>query len=185
MTTSGTDTTLPRCWDVSRTASVETLLTWCLDVRKVDRLLLATRLDKESPTATLLEPDVESSVHDLFSDRLLEVSLATAWPGTQLIGHAGKVYLVEFDRTVLRRMVAAENRLGAWTQWNKPPLPEDVCVYRAGDAAPVLVSVTHDNDAWIFHNEDVSVDVASPASIILPANLIPPPPGFFVEATGR
>jgi hypothetical protein len=180
-----TDFALPRCWKVAHAASLETLLTWCLDVRKVDRLLLATRLDKEVPTPTLLKPEVESRVHELFSDRMLETTVATAWPGTQLIGHAGKVYLVEFDRTVLRRMVAAENRLGAWTQWNKRPLPEDVCVYRVGDRTPVLVSVTHDDDAWIFHNDDVSVDVASPASIILPADLIPPPPNFFVGAAGR
>jgi hypothetical protein len=100
-----------------------------------------------------------------------------------LIGHAGKVYVVDFDRSVLQKMVATEGRLGAWTQWNQPPLPKDICVYRAGDRTPVLVSVTHDGDAWIFHNGDVSSDVATPASIVLPADLIPPAPDFFVEAS--
>jgi hypothetical protein len=45
-----------RCWDVSRAVSLERLLTWCLDVTHVDRLLLATRLDKEARKPTLLAP---------------------------------------------------------------------------------------------------------------------------------
>jgi hypothetical protein len=127
-----------------------------------------------------LAPAVESIVHDVFGERLLRATLATAWPGTQLIGHAGKVYVVGFDRSVLRKMVSTEGRLGAWTQWNQQPMPEDICLYRAGDRAPVLVSVTHDGDAWIFHDGDVSGEIATPASIRLPADLIPPAPDFFI-----
>lgn len=77
-------------------------------------------------------------------------------------------------------MIETENRLSAWTQWHQPPLPEDLCLYRAGDPVPVLVSVTHDGDAWIFHDGVVSDDVAVPAQLVLPPELMPPAPDFLV-----
>lgn len=168
----------PSCWDVTQSASLDAILTWCLRERHADRLLMATRLDTDASGHPLLVPEVEVVAKKLFGRAIRRTLLATAWPGTQLIEHPGRVFVIDFDNHVRRTMVETENRLGGWNQWHAPPLPEDICAYREGDPYPCLVSVTHDDDAWIVHDGKVDNRLAIPSRAPLPMSLIPSPPDF-------
>lgn len=59
-------------------------------------------------------------------------------------------------------MTETKSYLSDWKQSNDPPLPEDVCLYREGEAWPVLVSVTHDGDAWLYDDEPGAAFVSVP-----------------------
>lgn len=169
------------CWDVARSASLDDVLRWCLERRSVNRLLLATRLDQDALSPTLLVPEVEVAVRQLFGDSVLCESFASKWPGTQLIGHSGKVYLVEFNAEMKDRMVRIENSFGGWTDRHKPPLPEDICLFRLGDELPALVSVTHDSDAWLLDDGPIEPVLAGKSVIPLPSDLLPSAPTFFCD----
>ena len=77
-------------------------------------------------------------------------------------------------------MIATQKYLSGWKQSNDPPLPEDVCLYREGEDWPVLVSVTHDGDAWLFDDKPDAKFVRAP-EIPLPNDLVPPPPTFILQ----
>lgn len=162
-----------RCWDVNPNASLDAILTWCLQVRRVNRLLL---------TSHRLVPEVEDLVAQLFKNHLLRSVYATEWPAVQLVGHAGRVFVVQFDEDVKEIMVATENALSCWVFAHRPPLPEDICVYREGDPYPALVSVTHEEDAWLLHEGEIDDTLASPALVRFPLSEIPPPPDFISMA---
>lgn len=159
-------------------ATLNDVLTWCVERRHVDRLLVATRLDCDATQPVLLVPAVEESVARIFGRHVLHETLASKWAGTQIIGYSGKVYLIEFNTEVHERMVALENKWSAWMDLHNPPLPEDLCLFRQGDSMPVLVSVTHDGDAWILDDGPVPRALASEATIRVPDDLLPPPPFY-------
>jgi hypothetical protein len=169
---------MTKSWDVAPAATLGAVLTWCQERRRVDRLLVATRLDRESKKPMLLYPGVAESVRRIFGKQVLHETMARRWAGTELIGHSGKVYLIAFNEDVKQRMIEAENRWGAWTGNHTPPLPEDLCLFRDGDAVPLFVSVTHDEEAWIFDDEPVPRNLATPSKIRLPEDLLPPPPFY-------
>ena len=127
------------------------------------------------------DPRIEESINEIFGDSVIRAANATAWPGTEVIGHVGRVYVVAFGTTVQRRMIKIQKYLSGWKQSNDPPLPEDICLYRQGDASPLLVSVTHDGDAWLF-DDAPGVNFVSVPEIELPPDLIPPPPDFVRKA---
>lgn len=171
-----TSTAAPRCWDVVPGVPMERLLTWCLDIRGADRVLVAAPVDRDSDDLTLLKPAVERRVYGLIGDRLLSAAYCSAWPGTALAGHVGLVWTATFDRTLMRRMVRAQGALSGWKVSANPPLPEDICLYRDGDRFPILVSVSREGDGWLFHRGRIEEDLAVLADCPLPADLIPPPP---------
>jgi putative SOS response-associated peptidase YedK len=45
---------------------------------------------------------------------------------------------------------------------------------------PVLASVTHDGDAWLF-DDAPDAEFVHPPEIALPYELIPPPPDFILQ----
>jgi hypothetical protein len=164
-------------WDVSPRASLSDVLAWCRE-RGADRLLVATRLERASKKPVLLVPAVVESVRRIFGGAVLRETLARRWPGTELIGHSGMVYLIDFTPDVEKRMVAEENDWSAWIDWHDPPLPEDICLFRQGDTRPLLVSVTHDGEAWIFDAGPLPRSLAVKSEIPLPDDLLPPPPFY-------
>lgn len=175
-----------KCWDIDGSVSLSPITEWCLARRGVDRLLLTARAEVANPRM-LDEPRVDTTVLKLFGDTLLETFWASAWPGTQVFeGGASKIYILRFDESVRRRIVAAQKRLPAWTQWSDPPLPADMCLYKTGDPLPTLVSVTHEGEgwfgAWLFDRDADAAPFASPAKHPLPLELLPPPPEFVVRA---
>lgn len=99
-----------------------------------------------------MEPRLEQTVTSLFGDRLLARKLARKWPGTELIGHDGMVFVIAFDSSLIDPMCELGEFLGDWLHSRASPLPEDPCLYKQGDDCPVLVSVTHEKEAWILSN---------------------------------
>jgi hypothetical protein len=170
-----------RCWDVSGEASLHEISAWCLRARRVDRLMVAVRpyIDREDRVE--YDTRVEESVFRIFGSGVIRSAYATAWPGTELTEHLGKVYVVKFDADVEQRISKEMNHLSGWTQRSNPPLPEDLCLYREGESWPVLVSVTNDGDAWLY-DEDPDAPFLRTPTIPLPSDLIPPPPSFIVES---
>lgn len=172
------------CWDVEPEASLSELAALCIAYREVDRLLVTARSAVSLPD-TLDEPRVEGAVGNLFGDRLLESFWASAWPGTSLSNSASRIYVTAFGDDVAARMSETEDRLPSWNQWHDPPLPADLCLYRAGDEWPVLVSVTHQGEgwfgAWLF-DEAVAAAIRAPRSERpLPNDLVPARSDFVVR----
>lgn len=175
-------TNFARCWDIDRGTSVADVSSWCIERRGVNRLMVAIRPYIDRKNRVGFDPLVQESTVEIFGDRILRKVFARGWPGTRLIDHRGEVYVVAFDVTVQRRMVQASNEFSGWTQWSTPPLPEDICLYRDGEDSPVLVSVTHDGDSWLFDNQPDATFVRR-ATIELPSELIPSAPEFILEPT--
>ncbi|HEX6900066.1 MAG TPA: hypothetical protein VF789_10150 [Thermoanaerobaculia bacterium] len=161
-------------WDVSADTPLEAIFTWCSEKRGVDRLLLSARLDKEKKRPTLLRPTLSETVDQIFGDHLLSTRMVKRWPGTELYGHKGVVFLVAFDPTLISSMAQVGTLLSNWRHNNNPPLPEDPCLFRQGDEWPVLVTVTHERDAWILSDERPPFCSGEPF-VFKPDNLLVPP----------
>lgn len=131
-------------WILRRRARLTDVLTWSLQMHSVDRLLVTARLSK---------PFVQEVVDSIFGSRILQKKLAGRWPGTRLIGHQGVAYVIAFDDSLIQPMAAAGRLLFDWVHRHDPPLPEDLCLFRQGADWPVLVSVTHELDGWVFSDE--------------------------------
>ncbi len=71
------------------------------------------------------------------------------WPGTRLVGGSAIVYLIRLTHSALETLCGKANRLYAWEQ---PHLPEDLCLMR-NEAEPMLVSISHERDAYLFLSE--------------------------------
>jgi len=140
-------------WDLPIDSALDLVLRWCRKERAVDRLLLSARLGRGPKAKEAPIQEVEDLVASLFGDRVLERKRARRWPGSELMETDGIVFLVRFDETLIEPMSNAGGRLSDWSHRDSPRLPEDPCLYREGDPWPVLVSVTHERDAWILHPE--------------------------------
>jgi hypothetical protein len=139
-------------WELAPDSPLDRVLEWCIHEKGVDRLLLSARLDQDKEEEVLLNPSIDQVVARVFGERVLERRLARSWPGTVLIGHFGVVYVIDFDLSLIVPMIELGPLLSDWRHWRedkKPRLPEDPCLYKLGDDWPVLVSVTHEGDAWI------------------------------------
>ena len=170
-----------QCWDVTPEATLADITYWCVSNRGVDRLLVVARPDNRWP-GQLSEPRVERAVQTVFFGKILRTVWASAWPGTMLLRNRfAKVWLVAFDETVRERMVATENTLSGWVHAAHVPLPEDICLYRAGDPLPTFVSVTHEPEAWLFDQDANAARFALRADRPLSSKMIPPPPTFLLE----
>jgi hypothetical protein len=123
---------------------------WCLREYGVDTLLVTSRSTEDSRGRRSFEQGVDSTVRSLFGKNLVKRFDASGWPGTELIRHTGRVYVVRFDEAVARRMVSAENELFKWRNTGPKHLPEDICVFRARSSFPILFSVTHEKDAIVL-----------------------------------
>jgi hypothetical protein len=140
-------------WRLRRGARLAEVLAWCWQEHSVDRLLVSARLDSSRKQRVLSRPSIEGVIESIFGARVLEKRFASRWPGTQLIGHQGAVYIIEFDDSLIKPMATAGKLFFDWTQNHEPPLPEDLCLFRKGADWPALVSVTHEWDAWVFSEE--------------------------------
>jgi hypothetical protein len=165
-----------RAWnlpsDVSLADAVAAVRVFC----EPNRLLLATRRDRDSSIWEPLFPSAFEVAERLAASRLIRRAEARGWPGTELVGHTGLVWLVRFDSSLLRAMEELGPRLADWVGDNSPSLPEDICLFREGDPLPSLVSITHEKQAWIIHEHPIplgsvhSVEVSAD-SLLIPAAL--------------
>ena len=97
-----------------------------------------------------LEKGLEDHTLSVFQGSVMERFSATAWPGTELIGHKGFVFVTRFDEALRRKIVTEEDNLWNWSHNRTPPLPEDLCAFREGEGYPSFVSVTHERKAWLL-----------------------------------
>jgi hypothetical protein len=93
---------------------------------------------------------------ELFGAFVLSEALSSWWPGTITKG-AGRVFLLRFDDSVLEVASKVGPRFLAWERGCKPPLPEDICLFKIGASHPILISVTHEGDAWLLTNRTVDL----------------------------
>lgn len=141
-------------WEVGTDVPLDSVLEWCVQEKNVDRLMLTARLDPYSKRKEALErPGLEEVVASLFGDDIRERKLVRRWPGTELDDAQAVVFVIAFDLRLIRPMAGLGPLLSHWRHSNVPPLPEDPCLFREGDDWPVLVSVTHEGDAWILSEE--------------------------------
>jgi hypothetical protein len=171
-----------KTWALPPGIPLEHVLSWCLRERAVDRLLLAMRLQKDERGREVPEPEVEDLIDSLFGDKILMRKKARRWPGTELVGHEGVVFLVSFDSSLIEPMVQAGELLHDWRHGNRPRLPEDPCLFRAGDEWPVLVTVTHERDAWILSEDRPSLCFGEPFDFNPKELLVPTAAEGFIGA---
>jgi hypothetical protein len=174
------------CWEINETANLDTVLDWCVVNRRVDRALVTAR-ESLDVRRTIEEPRIDTFIREHFADVLRESFWATAWPGTTISnGGASKVYMLDFNESVAHRMVTIQNNLSSWNQWNKPPLPADPCLFKTGDSAPTLVSVTHEGPAWfgawLFDSQADRPSFVTPSERPLRQDFIPDRHDFVVRA---
>jgi hypothetical protein len=137
------------CWENPGEVFLSEVLEWCLQKFRVDTLLVTSRASGASRGKRSFDPAVERNAKSIFGKNLITQFHASGWPGTRLVRHTARVYVVRFDAALMRRLVTVENKLFNWTHHPKH-LPEDICVFRNGSRLPVLVSVTHEGDAFIL-----------------------------------
>lgn len=162
-----------KCWRLNKEVVLLSLLEWCLRKCSVDRLLVVNRCDSELPRRTPLYPESVRQTERIFSGNIIDNLFATAWPGSELIGHSALVYRIGFHSGVVNSMAEVSHSLWTWNHNHEPSLPEDLCLYRSGSRWPTLVTVTHEQDGWIiWENVDdlpwATRDVVSPKDLLIP-----------------
>ena len=123
--------------DVER-ASFSEILEWCLR-RGADTMLLIVRIPSENKA---LAP-----ARELFGSRVRDEFLAYGWPGTISLKKDNLVLELDFDPELVRTIMETRAQLARWRECNA--LPEDPCVFRAGDEWPMFYSITPEPTAWI------------------------------------
>lgn len=142
--------TVQHCWESKGPVFLSEILDWCLKEHHVDMLLVTARSGMDVKGKRSFNPSVDRAARSIFGENLVKRFDARGWPGTKLIGHTGRVYVVRFDETIKKRMIETENALFKWTDHPPKRLPEDICVFRSGSNRPVLVSITHEEEAYII-----------------------------------
>jgi hypothetical protein len=141
----------PRCWENKGTVYLNQILDWCLKRHHIDTLLVTSRSLVGGKGGRSFSQGVDEEVRVIFGGNLIKRFDASGWPGTELIRHTGRVYIVRFNELVKQRMVETENELFKWS--NNDRLPEDICVFRSGSKFPVLFSVTHEKEASVLSDK--------------------------------
>jgi len=164
-----------KAWDLPAQVPIVEVFEWCYKERQVDRLLLSARSELDKRKGLVLRrPSIEGLIAALFDERVLERKWVRKWPGSELVNAKAVVYLISFDASLIKHMAEVGERLEDWRHARQPPLPEDPCLFRDGDEWPVLVSVTHERDAWILSEERPSFCLKEPFEFDPDSLLVPP-----------
>jgi hypothetical protein len=113
-------------------------------------MLVALRLDQVGNKWRYSDQAAGENVKSLFGKYILTGFQASEWPGTELIGHPGFVYVLTFNEDVRKIILGTQPLLEKWQHGKNPSLPEDICLFKESDSNPILVSVTHELDAWLI-----------------------------------
>lgn len=140
----------PFCWENTGPVVLSAILEWCLKKYQVDTLLVTAHPALDAKGRKSFEAGLDGAVRSMFGKHLVKRFNASGWPGTELTRHTGRVYVIRFGRPMIRKMAKVENQLFNWRHSSRKPLPEDICVFRLGSKVPVLVSVTHEQNAYII-----------------------------------
>lgn len=146
-----------RWWEIADFSRSEMIMQWCLREHKVDRALVVVRMERLRGRWRAQVPQVDDNVERMFKGRIVDSFLASAWPGTKLLGPQARVYVFKFGSAELDAIVHTEPRLDKWQHTHDLGLPEDLCLFRDGDSAPVLISVTHETEGWLLTHREVRI----------------------------
>lgn len=135
--------------------SLSAVFRWALQSAKIDRLLATESCF--GGRGRRFELGVAENARDILGKRLLKVFEARGWPGTEKIGHTGRVYIAQFDEELAQAMIAVEDDLFEWLNPSPKKLVEDICLFRRGAEYPAFFSVTHERDAYILSSEAIHV----------------------------
>ena len=161
------------CWEANaRVVSLSEIMSWSLEHHAVDRMLVALRLQQVGNKWRYEEPKAAEFFHLQFGSYVLTGFQASAWPGTELIGHPGFVYVLDFDEQVMKIVLRTQSSLAGWQHSENPSLPEDICLFRESASHPTLISRTHDLNAWLI-SETKPEPQGFKASTLSPARLFP------------
>lgn len=142
------------CWEAdARVAALDEITVWALE-RHVDRMVVALRLNQIGNKWRYAEPKAGEFFQAQFGSFILTGFQAAEWPGTELIDHPGFVYVVKFDEEVREVVLRTQPSLAKWRHNENPPLPEDICLFREADSHPILITRTHDLDAWLISDKE-------------------------------
>lgn len=140
-----------RCWQAdARVALLDEIMVWALEHHAADHMLVALRLNQVGNKWRYADPQAGEFFQSQFGSYIVTGFQAAQWPGTELLGHPGFVYVVKFNAEVKELILRIQPSLAKWQHHENPPLPEDICLFREGDAHPALVTRTHDLDAWLI-----------------------------------
>jgi hypothetical protein len=166
------------CWEAdARVASLSEIMSWCLRHHAVDRMLIALRLEQFGNKWRYADQAAGEIVKSLFSPYILTGFQASEWPGTELIGHPGFVYVLTFNEHVRSIILDTQPSLDKWRHGEDPPLPEDICLFNQSDSHPILVSCTHELDSWLITDKKPDLEGFS-KSKTRPEKLFPKGPYF-------
>ena len=145
-----------KCWSVDlKVQPSRELFSWCLNQQRVDRMLVVVRMEQQGDRY-VSAPELKQLPKTLFGSSVLEEFLASAWPGTELTGHANnsaRVFLIRFDESIAEVILRTEPDLTRWLHSSSRPLPEDICLFNSSADTPALVTVTHEELAWVIAEE--------------------------------
>ena len=109
------------CWEAdARVVSLREIMSWSLENHAVDRMLVALRLQQIGNKWRYVEPKAADLFNSLFRPYILSGFQAAEWPGTELMGHPGFVYVLTFDEQVMKLALRTQPSLAHWQHSEVP-----------------------------------------------------------------
>jgi hypothetical protein len=145
-------------WNVNLfTVSMLDLFSWCLQHHQVDRMLLSLPPSASRLRLNHRQRDQVRAVYEvtnnLFGQYILDKLPVSAYPGVDLMGGVASAFVIEFNVLVRDIMLNVEPNMSRWLTNSHPPLPEDVCLFKAADSNPIFVSHTIDGRGWLISDK--------------------------------
>lgn len=116
-------------------------------------MLVVVRMEQGKTGSYRTPRELEQLPRTLFGNNVLEDFRASAWPGTELIGHPAHVFLISFDKQVAELVLRTQPDLRKWLHVSNPSLPEDICLFNSNAGTPALVTVSHEHLCWIIDDQ--------------------------------
>jgi len=137
-------------WECVRDVHLSEILLWCLKNGRVDTVLVSSWQSFDESGMGKYAPGVDIKAKKIFGENLIACFQARGWPGIRLSKHKGRVYVSKFDTQLAMKMAKVEDKLFSWLNVSRKKLPEDICLFKQGEKLPVLISVSHEREAWVI-----------------------------------
>jgi hypothetical protein len=137
--------------------SLPRILAFCVETAKVDRALLSVRLEKSKGQWHPRDNKSEHFIRQTWPRSILETFIAIDTPGASSPECPAKVFVLELDKFALLALEKMP-KLSDWHNMNG--LPEDLCLFAEGAAAPSFTSITHEGDGFMVSKTSLDLDHA-------------------------